>query len=47
MPDVLHTIKIRIRKIFGDGSLDWSDSSYVIDWYVQNFGFFGQDLNDL
>ena len=35
MADVLRTIKISIRKIFGDDTLDWFDSSYVIDWYVQ------------
>jgi len=39
MADVLRTIKIRIRKIFGHDSLDWFDSSYVIDWYVRKLGF--------
>lgn len=43
MADVLRTIKIRIRKIFGDDTLDWFDSSYVIDWYVQKSQlFFGK-----
>lgn len=40
MADVLRTIKISIRKIFGDDTLDWFDSSYVIDWYVQKCQLF-------
>jgi hypothetical protein len=48
MADVLRTIKIRIRKIFGDDSLDWFESSYVIDWYVQKMSvILAIDLNDL
>ena len=38
MADVLDTIKTRIRRNYGHDSLNWTDNSYVIDWYVQNLG---------
>lgn len=47
MADALRTIKIRIRQIFDDDSLDWFDSSYVIDWYVQKTDSLVKNLNDL
>jgi hypothetical protein len=32
--DVLHTIKSKIKDIFGHDSLSWFDYPYIVDWQV-------------
>jgi diacylglycerol diphosphate phosphatase/phosphatidate phosphatase len=39
MPNVLRTIKNRIREIYEDDSFPWSDTSYTFDWYVYKKDF--------
>jgi hypothetical protein len=39
MTDALRTIKDKIKDIYGDDSVSWFDSSYIVDWQVSE-GFF-------
>jgi len=39
MTDTLRTIKDKIKEIFGDDSVSWFDSSYIVDWQVSEGSF--------
>jgi len=39
LTDVLYTIKNKIKDIYGDDSVSWFDSSYIVDWQVSEGSF--------